>query len=994
MADTAVEALILPVGAQRLKAIEEERRQLVLQRPQPEQPQFSQGCAETNRLKFGERPTNRRRIIRLPHLPSLHPGVRLGPYEILSALGAGGMGEVYRARDTKLNREVALKVLPDAFTRDPDRLARFRREAQVLASLNHPHIGAIYGFEDSGETHALVLELVEGLTLAEKLAELSRVKSQVSGLPLDEALSIARQIAEALEAAHEQGIIHRDLKPSNIKITPDGVVKVLDFGLAKLAHPEAVAGAANVTASPTITSPAMMTGVGVLLGTAAYMSPEQAKGREADKRSDVWAFGCVLYEMLTGRRAFDAEDVSETLAAVLLKEPDWTALPATTAGTIKLVLRRCLQKDRKRRTRDIGDVLLALEDALENTASQVTVAVAKPRWRRSLSLAGFALLAVALLSAGAWRLSRVTSPSPVTRFMIALPEGKTLASAARQNLAISPDGTQIVYASDGRLFSRALGDFEARALAGTETALRSLGPESVDSPAFSPDGRSVVFFSSTDRALKRVGLEGGAPVTLCPADPPSGLTWDASGILFGQGAKGIFRCPTAGGESQQLVKVGDGEGAYGPQFLPGTDLLLFTISAMRDGTERWEKANVVIESLSSGERTTLIRGGSDARYLRSGHLVYGLSGTILAAPFDPRAPSEIGEAVPVVQGVQRTVSGATGVVHFVTSDGGTLVYLPGPASGPTGERIIAAADRAGTVERLSPPSGPYVHVRASRDGKFLAIGSDDSREAIVSIFPLDGTSAVRRLMFEGKNRFPIWSSDGVRVAFQSDLEGDLGIFTRRADGTGTIARLTQPAKGEAHAPESWSPDGKTLLFTVQEGKTFSLWNLSIESGKAAPLGDVRSTEPIDPVFAPDGRWIAYRVRIGNLFSDSNNGVYVQPFPPTGARYQAPRVSGDFHPVWAPDGDSLVYVPSANSGRLAIVRVMKDHAVTFGIPMTMPAVVTGGVLSAGRRAYDVLPDGRFIGLVAPGDVPSTVGSARQIRVVLNWFEELKRLVPVN
>jgi serine/threonine-protein kinase len=919
---------------------------------------------------------------------ALTPGTRLGPYEVTAQIGVGGMGEVYRATDTKLKREVAIKVLPSSLAADADRLARFQREAEVLASLNHPNIAAIYGLEEGPaeaghSVRALIMELVEGPTLADRVAH--------GPIPLDEALPIAKQIADALEAAHEQGIVHRDLKPANVKVRPDGAVKVLDFGLAKAMEPGG--SSPSVSQSPTITTPAM-TQAGMILGTAAYMSPEQARGKPVDKRADIWAFGCVLYEMLAGRRAFDAEDLSETLAAVLMKEPDWTALPATTPATVTMVLRRCLQKDRKRRARDIGDVSLALEGAFETAVPQtpVTGAVARPKpvWRRPLSLASVALLTVALLSAGAWRLSRAAPPLAVARFLIALPEGAT--STTRQNLAISPDGTQIVYASNDRLFRRALGEFQARAVAGTETVLRSF--DDIASPAFSADGRSVVFFS--DRTLKRVGLEGGAPVTLCPADPPFGLTWDASGVLFGQGAKGIFRCPTTGGAPQQLAKVGDGEEAHGPQILPGTDLLLFTVSSTRDGPDRWDKANVVIESLSSGERTTLIRGGSDARYLPTGHLVYGLGGTILAAHFDPRDPSDLGEAVPVVQGVQRSRPVTTGVVHFVTSDAGTLLYLPGSAGGPTSGRAIAAADRAGTVERLPPPSGPYVHVRASRDGKFLALGSDDSREAIVSIFPLDGTSTVRRLTFGGKNRFPIWSPDGVRVAFQSDREGDLGIFTQRADGTGTTGRLTRPAKAEAHAPESWSPDGKTLLFTVQEGVTYLLWSLSIENGKAAPLGDVRSTQPIDPVFSPDGRWIAYRVEIGNENLGSSSGVYVQPFPPTGTRYQAPRVIADFHPVWTPDGDSLVYVPSASSGQMAIVRVMKDRGVTFGVPMTVPAIVTGRVTLERPRAYDILRDGRFVGLVVPDDALSTAlgPAANQIRVVLNWFEELRRLVPTD
>jgi eukaryotic-like serine/threonine-protein kinase len=921
----------------------------------------------------------------------LATGTRLGSYEMLGTLGAGGMGEVYRARDMKLNRDVAIKVLPDLFATDSDRLARFTREARTLAALNHPNIAIIHGLEEAAGVRALVMELVEGEDLSQRIAR--------GAIPLDEALPIAKQIAEALEAAHEQGIIHRDLKPANIKLRPDGTVKVLDFGLAKAMEPAgdhgpAEAGHYVLSQSPTITTPAM-TLAGVILGTAAYMSPEQAKGKPVDKRADIWAFGCVLYEMLAARRAFEAEDVSETLAAVLMKEPDWTALPAATPAAVMIVLRRCLQKDRKRRVRDIGDVSLALDGAFEAPVSQVPVVAVKPTWRRGLAFAGLAALAGALLTAGTWGLSRATPQLPVTRFTIAMPEGKSLAQTSRQNLALSPDGTRIVYSSDSRLFSRSLGEFEARALPGTE------GDLNISSPAFSPDGRSVAYFS--DRMLKRVGLDGAAPVPLCPADSPSGLTWDSTGILYGQGAKGIFRCPVIGSGAQQVLKLADGEEVHGPQLLPGTNALLFTVGLTRDGAEKWKGSTVVVESLSSHERTTLVRGGTDARYLPTGHLVYASSGTILAARFDPRDLSTLGEGVPVVQGVQMPL-GPFGIAHFMTSEAGTLLYLPGQSGvGLTGDRIIAAADRAGAVERFLPSAGRYTHVRASRDGRFLALGSDDTRDAFVSIFPLDGTSSVRRLTFEGKNRFPIWSPDGARVAFQSEREGDLGIFAQRADGTGTTERLTRPAKGEAHAPESWSRDGKTLLFTAQQGATFSLWSLTIENGKpgrAAPVGDVQSSEPIDPVFSPDGRSIAYRVRMDALTGvpvmpilDSRTGVYVQPFPPTGARHQAPKMSVDFHPVWTPDGDSLVYMPSTNAGQMAIVRVVRDRGVSFGVPTTIPAMVTGAVTSGARRIYDVLPDGRFVGLITPGST-APVGAARQIHVVLNWFDELKRLVPVN
>jgi len=433
---------------------------------------------------------------------------------------------------------------------------------------------------------------------------------------------------------------------------------------------------------------------------------------------------------------------------------------------------------------------------------------------------------------------------------------------------------------------------------------------------------------------------------------------------------------------------------------------LFTVSATRDGADRWDRANIVIQSLSSGQRTTIIHGGSDAKYLASGHLVYGVGGTIFAVSFDPRDPAHVGEPVPVVQGVQRTITGITGVVHFATSQSGTMVYVPGPASPAlTRERAIAIATREGSVERLAPPNGSYVSVRASRDGRFLAVGSDDSKEVNISIFPLDGTSAMRRLTFAGHNRSPVWSPDGARVAYQSDRDGDAAIFVQRADGTGTAERLTRPAKDEAHIPESWSPDGRTLLFTLRQGpgnltgdfsagQTYSVWTLSLSDRHVQPFGDIRSGQPIDPIFSPDGRWIAYRITARN---QADSGVYVQPFPPTGARYEAPRVIADFHPVWTPDGNFLAYVPSAQSGQLAVVRVTKGTSITFGVPMIAPAVVTGRATSGNPRVYDVLPDGRFVGLIIPGYESSTNSfflGGNQIRAVVNWAEELKRLVPTK
>jgi serine/threonine-protein kinase len=915
---------------------------------------------------------------------SLSSGLRLGPYEVVALLGAGGMGEVYRARDTKLNRDVALKILPEAFTLDGDRIARFRREAQVLASLNHPNIAAIYGFEDSGSTHALVLELVEGPTLADRSAK--------GPIPLDEALFIAKQIAEALEAAHEQGIIHRDLKPANIKLRDDGTVKVLDFGLAKAMEP-ASAISPTLTASPTITTPAMMTGVGMILGTAAYMSPEQAKGRPADKRSDVWAFGCVLYEMLTGKRAFEGEDVSDTLAAVLRGEPDWSALPAQDPNQIRSLIERCLSKDRRRRITEIAVALFVLNELAENgnqRANQpAAVTTMASRWRSALTVAGAVVVTAALVAGGAWSLRPSTAPAPVSRFSLTLPDDQVFTSAFRQSVALSPDGTELVYVASNRLFRRSLSEFEARPVPGAEGA-EGLA---ITTPTFSPDGRFVAFHSGADSAIKRVPIGGGAAITVCPAGNVWGMTWDVSGVVYAQARKGVFRCPANGGAPEQLVAVKDDEVPFRPQILPGGTAVLFTLVGMQDAAGQWEKARVVVETIASHARTTLVNGATDARYVPTGHLLYAQAGVVFAVVFDAARQVIRGGPVSVIEGVRRAAT-TTGTAQFATSDTGTLIYVPGPIGTTSIQWAVGLADRGGSLTRIPIQPGPYVHVRASRDGARLAIGSDDGKEAIVWIYDLVGTSAIRRVTFGGRNRFPIWSPDGSRLAFQSDRDGDAGIYVQRADGTGGIERLTKPERGETHVPESWSADGRFIAFSSIKESTHALWTVSVADKKAASFSEVRSVEPISAVFSPDGRWIAYTSSPTRTAGRSpDRGVFVQPFPATGARYQIPSQRLDFHPVWGAKGNELIFVPSAASGLLAIVTFATQPAVTFGSPVTLQARVTGSRTSGARRAYDVLPDGRFVGLVEPSEPVSSVTST-QIRVVLNWFEELKQRVPVK
>ena len=527
---------------------------------------------------------------------ALASGFRLGAYEVVAPLGAGGMGEVYRARDTTLNRDVALKVLPELVALDRDRLVRLKREAQVLAALNHPNIAAIYGFEESNGLQALVLELVDGPTLADRIAQ--------GPLPLDEALPVARQIAEAVQAAHEQAIVHRDLKPANIKLRPDGTVKVLDFGLAKALEPVS-AVSADATASPTITSPAM-TRIGVILGTAAYMSPEQAKGGAADKRSDVWAFGCVLYEMLTGRRAFECDDVSETLAAVLRGEPDWTLLPADVPVSIRTLLTGCLAKDRRRRIADFSTVIFVIDcqDQLvpaSGSAMHSAPAASVQLWRKAIPAAAVIIIGLAAAYAG-WMLKPGAS-RVVTRFAITLAEGDTFTPGANW-VALSPDGARLAYTANKRLYLRAFDQLDAVSIAANSAAIAS--PRT---PFFSPDGQWLAFWQASQ--LKKVSVSGGAPVALCAMRvPPAGAWWATDNtILVGDGASGIWRVSGNGGTLERIIAVEAGERARGPQLLPDGRTVLFTLAA----TASSDEAQIVVQPLGGATRHTVITGGADAR---------------------------------------------------------------------------------------------------------------------------------------------------------------------------------------------------------------------------------------------------------------------------------------------------------------------------------------------------------------------------------------------
>jgi Tol biopolymer transport system component len=907
----------------------------------------------------------------------LAAGDRLGPYEVLSALGAGGMGEVYRARDATLKRDVALKILPELFARDPDRLARFKREAQVLASLNHPNIAAIYGFEESNSStgsgqvrvQALVLELVEGPTLADLIAGAG---VGPRALPIEDALPIARQIAEALEAAHEQGIIHRDLKPANVKLRPDGTVKVLDFGLAKVLEPVVVT-TGDATSSPTITSPAM-TAMGIILGTAAYMSPEQAKGRQADKRSDVWAFGAVLYEMLSGQRAFKGDDVSDTLAAVLRQDIDSTALPVSTPTSVRRLIARCLERDVRQRLRDIGEARIILENpsATREAAGVAALGPPRPLWRRAIPLVLSAIMAGGLAGTAAWYL-KPSPPLVVTRLQFTLPEGQSFTGLARRVVDISPDGARMVYVANGRLYLRSMSERDATAIQGTEGYL------AVTAPVFSPDGRSVAFHATSDQTLKMIALTGGAAVTICAADMPFGMSWGPDGIVFAEG-NGIKRVSSNGGTPVVLVSLEDGEVAESPQMLPGGQYVLFTL-ATGTAPNRWDTAHIVAQSVATGERKTILPSASDARYVPTGHLVYAVTGSVLAVPFDVEHLELTGSPVPVVAGVRRALA-ISGAAHFSFSGNGTLVYIAG-TSLSSGLMEIALTDRKGQIESLRLPPGAYLAPRVAPDGARIAFGTDDGKEAIIYTYDLSGASGMQRLTYGGNNRFPIWASNN-RVAFQSDREGDLAIFWQPAVG-GAAERLTKPEPGTSHVPESWSPKGDRFLFNVTQGSDVSLWTYSMQDRKATPYGEVHSPNPTGAVFSPDGRWVAY-----SRTERNRPMIYVQPFPASGVQHQLPSAASELatQPLWSLDLKELFFNPGP--GRFAWVSVTTQPTFTFGNPETVPRPFHTGPPSL-RRAFDITPGGKFVGLIEAGQTVSGTPTAPHIQVVLNWFEELKALV---
>ena len=868
------------------------------------------------------------------------------------------MGEVYRARDHKLNRYVAIKVLPAAFAADPERLARFQREAQVLASLNHSQIAAIYGLERAGDAEALVLELVEGETLAERIAR--------GPLPVDEALEISRQIADALEAAHERGIVHRDLKPANVKITPQGKVKVLDFGLAKALSADG--SAPDMTRSPTITAAA--TQAGVVIGTAAYMSPEQARGRAVDKRADIWAFGAVIYEMLTGKKTFEGETVSDVLAAVLRADIDWAALPAETPASVRRVLRRCLDRDPKTRFHDVADARLEMDETFEASAPP---AATSPASRGGGRLAWLVAVVFALAAGvGWWRALSAprVAPQARTAFSVAIPASDSFASDDTPVLAISRDGRRLVYAAErggGRqLFLRTLGELETRPLEGT-TGARG--------PFFSPDGEWIGFFAEGGK-LKKVPVAGGPAQTVWEGiNAQRGGTWadDDSIILAADYATGLSRVSARGGRLEPLTKVDAAKGDRThrwPEALPGGEAVLFTIGSNKS-PGNYDDAKIAVLVRKTGEVRTLLEGGSMARFCPPGHLLYARSRSVLAVPFDPKGLRITGEPFPISEKIAGDPS--SGIAYFAVSGAGTLAYFPGATE--TVENKLLVTDRKGAVTELPLPPREYRFPRLSPDGTRIAfsIGSGRGLDDEVWVYQLAG-GALTRLTFNGGNFNPLWSKDGQGLTYVSARAKNEGLYVRPADGSGTERWIY--GDFTARMPSDFSADGKTLLFTHPSNQ---LWITRLKDVASTQDGSGGTAHMLDAtgyggVFSPDGRYIAYSAAVGGAVSE----IFVQSSDESGAKWQL-TTDGGWLPVWV--GNEIVYL---KGGQVRSVETRTQPVFQSGPPRTL---FEGqfDLRTQPLRNYDVSRDGqRFVFVRGSGEL-----TAREVNVILSWASGLGR-----
>jgi len=904
-------------------------------------------------------------------------GTQLSHYKITAKLGEGGMGQVFRAEDSKLKRDVAIKVLPPALAGDDDRMMRLEREAQVLAQLEHPNIASIYGLDEVDGSRLLVMQLVEGQNLHEQL--------DTGAIPVQEALQIALQIARALESAHEKGVVHRDLKPANVMVTADGTVKLLDFGLAKAFAADSSDSMPELSTSPTEVA---ATKVGMILGTAGYMSPEQARGRSVDRRTDIWAFGCVLYEMLSAQRVFGGETVTDVLGAIVHREPDWDSLPAETPRRIRALLHRCLRKDMDRRIQAIGDARVSIEEYLEDPEAAEAIldagAPTEPIWKRWAPWVAAAALAAALALSLIGDGDPIDDP-PTLRLDMAIGVADDLRDLSLgSSLVLSPDGSQIVIATgsaqESQLQLRRLDSTEASRLTGGGTY----------NPFFSPDGAWVGFALSN--SLQKVPATGGTPLEIIEVNRSRGADWGEDGqIVFSPDpGSGLMTISADGGEATPITTLDEAAGERThrwPQILPGGRRVLFTSHTENAGG--FDAAMLKIVDLDSGEQTVVYRGGYYGRYAESGHLLFVNAGTLFAAPFDLDSLEIVGSTVPVAEDVADDPG--SGGAQYDVSTNGILVHRRGN-SGP-GEYPAVWLSRDNETSTLLPEPRTYVETRISPDGQRLAMTELNSDNWDVWVYDLARGTRTRLTFGDGIEGPAVWSPDGSELIYSSDEDGSDDLYRKLADGSGDAVQLTH--EDLQVFVSDWSSDGRYVLaLRIGSADEEKGWQGGADLGYIDLEGDgdflpflATPFQESEAAFSPDGRWVAYQSN-----ESGRSEVYVRPFPPTGGRWQVSDESGAYA-RWARDGSELFY--RTDEGIMAV----SVQATGDGFGASRPRLIASGNFVGGLGGvpvggstfadYDVGPDGRFVMFPSAGEETPNVQLAR---VVVNWFAELQRLAP--
>ncbi|MGD8339534.1 MAG: protein kinase [Gammaproteobacteria bacterium] len=891
---------------------------------------------------------------------TLEAGTRLGSYDITGKLGAGGMGEVYRATDTSLERQVAIKILPESFAADADRVARFEREAKTLASLNHANIAQVYGLERSGQTLAIVMELVDGPTLADRIA--------AGPIPSDEALEIALQVIDALEAAHGQGIVHRDLKPANVQLTPDGLAKLLDFGIAKV--PDAK-GTVSGGQSPTLLTPAL-TEAGVLLGTAAYMSPEQARGRAVDERADVWAFGCVLYEMLTGQPAFAGEDVTTTLARILEREANFAALPASIPATVIRTIELCLKKNPRERIRHIGDVRLSLkgEFAVAQSDDSGSSTQPQPVLRRALPIAAAVLITAVIVRWGGWTAGPDLEAGAVNRFDWMSPADVILGDTQGPFLALAPNGRRLAFSTLRGIYLREMSQIEPRLVAGTEGMFSR-------APFFSPDGAWIGFAPGDRATLVRVPANGGAPqlITDDLGTSLSSVSWGYDGRVYFSNAEGIVRVAPDGGERDLVIAARDGEFLYGPTLLPDGDSILFSSSLDRND---WDGGTIVVESITSGTRTVLVEGGNDPRFTASDHLVYARGDELYAVGFDASNLTTAGIEQRIADGVLRAQFRSTPTANYGVSADGTLLYA---RSGEATRALtnIVSVDRNGNEEPLGIEPCVCTSPIVSPDGTRIAVQviAPDLSDTSLWVWSVAQRTLTRLTSEAGANDGPVWTPDSRQIAYRAGA-----IMRRRADGVGETTTLLDGL--QATAAFGYTPDG-ALIVGWRAGNVSEIGLLP--PGVDAEYETLLSNESSlwRPALSPSGRWLAYQSN-----ESGRDEIYVRPFPDVDAGRWLISSGGGAEPVWGVDDTELFF---RSPTEMMLTRIDAGNDFNFAPPEALFDITGYQFIDAPPRSYSVMPDGeRFLLTRASDDYDGAIGTGPfgrlHVVIVQNWAEDLE------